>query len=170
MKRILAIILSTTALIVPACAETAGKWEPIDVKDGLEGVVGSGASLEGTAEGDRSSKQFVATLAVACVKDKTVLTFTYEGGFVHFTSYTTAKYRIDERPIQSLTVATSSNHVAFGMWNGTGVELLKSLKGAKQIKVQSVDSLIGTKLTFTFNVSNAAEALAPIAAKCGWKL
>jgi hypothetical protein len=162
MMRKIKALVAAAAVMMPLAAQA---WQRQAVTDALEGVTGVGVRAFGTAE--VSGRTHAAALIVNCEKNSTTVVFSHDG-FVHF-SRPAMRFRLDDKPVQNAPgVGPSMNNHYVGWWNGAGIPFAKSLYGAKQLKVDILDHLMGEQTVFTFNVEGAQEGLAEAAAACKW--
>ena len=81
---------------------------------------------------------------------------------------TRLRYRIDSETAQTATWSISTNHEAFGLWNGaTSIGLIRQMFGRQNLLVQTTPYGENSVMV-NFNITGLEEAIAPLREACNW--
>jgi type VI secretion system protein VasI len=109
-----------------------------------------------------------ASMNVACRENSTDVYFIFGDYFMSdHQEWGRATLRIDKNPAFSSSMKESTDNGALGLWNGTGVSLLKSIFGKSKLLVR-VTPFNESQVTAEFPIAGLEESIKTLRAACRW--
>jgi hypothetical protein len=149
----------------PALADQ-GNWQNQAEKSELTGITSVYWHLEAENKlPDSIGIRRAPVLSVMCLENETRVIFSVND-YMGMDAITMA-YRIDNGPIKRIGVSVSTDGRVFGFWNGTGVSLLRNLKGKSKLVVAASPWGQGPSEA-VFNIAGVNAMLENVGKTCGW--
>jgi type VI secretion system protein VasI len=109
-----------------------------------------------------------ASIMIACRQGKTDLFFSFGDHFMADSGgYGDITVRIDRQKAINVSTIGSTDHGALGLWNGTGIKLIKSLFGKSKLLVVATP-FSENSITVEFDVQGIEKAVSPLRKACKW--
>lgn len=106
-----------------------------------------------------------AQLIIACQENQTKVMFDFHDYMGP--GDREVQYRLDKKPISSLTLGASEGGEAIGLWYGKGVKWLKALPGNKRLVV-AAEAYNEPRVEAVFSLDGVEEVVATIGKACKW--
>lgn len=163
-------IISIGALLLSLqCIDAQAEWQSqtkTSAIDDSQNVTISTPGLQPIY--DRFNRAREVTLVIQCGEGSTDVYVVFGGAFMSdHASWGTVKTRIDKEKAREISMETSTDNQALGLWRGKGISLIKTMINRRRLLV--VATLFNeSSVDVQFDISDIEKPLVNLRKACAW--